>query len=156
MELIQHDSLTLKIVNHLLLLSLKYWPNPCFELEPGCDYLQKKDQHCAWLGSVFLARLGGSRPSVPPFLYYTLWKTCCTKCPRSTATLGSVTPGPGGDRRRCWCRDNQQKWRQDSTRKLPKKPKTSWLEIWASKNRVLMYLTIKFLPAYLSVTPHVP
>ena len=93
---------------------------PCFELLLGYDWLQKKDLYCAVLGSVFLASHGGSRPSVPPFLYYTLWKTCCTNCPRSTATLGSVTPGPEGDERRCWCRDNQQKWRQDSTRKLPK------------------------------------
>ena len=35
-------------------------------------------------------------------------------------------------------------------------PKTSWLEIEQARFGFLMYLTIEFLHAYLSVTPHVP
>ena len=124
-----YDLMTLKTVNHLLQFSLKYRPNHVLNLYQDATICRKKDQYCARLGSVFLARLGGSLPSVPPFLYYTLWKTCCTNCPRSTATLGSVTPGPEGDERHCWWRDNQQKRRQDPRRKLPEKPKKRWLEI---------------------------
>ena len=117
--------------------------------------MQKKDQYCARLGSVFLARLGGSRPSVPPFLYYTLRKPCCTNCPRSTATLGSVTPGPEGDERQCWRRDNQQndaRTRGGTCLKIQRN--VGWRS--SKLNRFLMYLAIDFMHAYLSVTPHVP
>ena len=69
--------------------------------------------------------------------------------------LGSVTPGPGGDERQCWQWDNQQSDAKDPRRKLPENQRNVG---WRSSklNRFLMYLANDFMPAYLSVTPHVP
>ena len=49
-----------------------------FEPVLGYDWLQRKGQGCVMLESVFLASHGGARRSVPPFLYHTLRKICCT------------------------------------------------------------------------------
>ena len=69
--------------------------------------------------------------------------------------LGSVTPGPGGDERQRWQWDNQQSDAKDPRRKLPENQRNvGWRSI--KLNRFLMYLAIDFMPAYLSVTPHVP
>ena len=69
--------------------------------------------------------------------------------------LGSVTPGPGGDERQRWQWDNEQSDAKDPRRKLPENQRNVG---WRSSklNRFLMYLANDFMPAYLSVTPHVP
>ena len=129
---------------------------PCFELLLGYDWLQKKDLYCAVLGSVFLASHGGSRPSVPPFLYYTLRKPCCTNLSQEYSNVGKCDARPRRRQAPVLAMGQPAKGAKGLEEEFYLKSKELLAGDRASWYRFLMYLANDFMPAYLSVTPCVP
>ena len=109
------------------------------------------------LGSVFLASHGGSRPPVPPFLYHTLRKICCTNMSQEYSNVWKCDARPRRRRAPVLASGrNQQKATKDSRRSFYLQTKELLTGDQASWYRFLMYLANDFMPAYLSVTPCVP